>query len=208
LLNDHVAILRTDGSVSLYVHITTRFSTEADIEHYVGPDLPHDAEMLRLQALHPDGTTSEMALDPENPRTSPAELAPGDAVDEEYVVNYAGDGGIPEHPEVFQFVFGRFDEKVLSSRFVVLTPANQADRAVVISSSDAPRLHSRVQDNVLARLWERDEVSVTAGGLALPNPSRAIVRVVEQDNNWTVPSDAEHHRRLETIHPGPRFEES
>jgi hypothetical protein len=23
-----------------------------------------------------------------------------------------------------------------------------------------------------------------------------------------VPSDAEHHRRIETIHPGPRFQES
>lgn len=208
LLNDHVAILRTDGSVSLYVHTTTRFSTAAEIEHYGRPDLPHDAQLLRLQALHADGTVSEVKLDPENPRRSLAALAPGDAVDEEYVVNYAGDGGIPEHPEVFQFVFGRFDEKVLSSRFVVLTPATQADRAVVISSSDAPRLRSRVQDNMLARVWEREEVSVTTGGLALPNASLAIVRVVEKDNGWTVPSDAEHHRRLETIHPGPRFEES
>ena len=99
--------------------------------------------MLQLQTLHPDGTVSEMKPDRENPRGSVAGLAPGDAVDEEYVINYAGDGGIPEHPEVFQFVFGRFDAKVLSSRFVVLTPAGQADRALVISSSDAPRsIHS------------------------------------------------------------------
>jgi hypothetical protein len=61
---------------------------------------------------------------------------------------------------------------------------------------------------MLARTWERNEVSVTTGGLALHNQSLAIVRVVEQENGWTVPSDAEHHRRIETIHPGPRFEES
>ncbi len=93
------------------------------------------------------------------------DLSPGDAIDEEYVVNYAGDGGIAEHPEVFQFVFGRFDEKVLSARFVVLTPAGEADRAVVIASGDAPQLASRVKDNMLARIWERNEVSVTTGGL-------------------------------------------
>ena len=49
---------------------------------------------------------------------------------------------------------------------------------------------------------------MTTGGLVLPDKSLAIVRVVEQENGWTVPSDAEHHRRIETIHPGPRFEES
>ncbi len=141
-------------------------------------------------------------------RSSLSDLSPGDAIDEEYVVNYAGDGGIAEHPEVFQFVFGRFDEKVLSARFAVLTPAGQADRGVVIASSDAPRQVSRTQNTMLARIWERDEVSVTSGGLVLPSNSLAIVRVVEQENNWMVPSDAEHHRRLETIHPGPRFEES
>jgi hypothetical protein len=90
----------------------------------------------------------------------------------------------------------------------VLTPVGQADRGVVIASSDAPRLVSRLQDTMLARIWERNEVSVTTGGLLLPAKSLAIVRVVEQENGWTVPSDAEHHRRIETIHPGPRFEES
>jgi hypothetical protein len=90
----------------------------------------------------------------------------------------------------------------------VLTPAGQADRGVVIASGDAPRLVARVKDSMLARIWERSEVSVTTAGLVLPNKGLAIVRVVEQENGWTVPSDAEHHRRIETIHPGPRFEES
>jgi tetratricopeptide (TPR) repeat protein len=208
LVNDHVAILRPDGSVSLYVHTTTRFSSAEDIQRLGGAGLPHGAQVLQLQTLHSDGSTTAMKPEPENPRSSLPVLSPGDAVDEEYVVNYAGDGGIPEHPEAFQFVFGHFDEKVLSARFVVLTPAGQADRGVVIASSDAPRLVARVKDSMLARIWERSEVSVTTAGLVLPNKGLAIVRVVEQENGWTVPSDAEHHRRIETIHPGPRFEES
>ncbi len=208
LISDRVAILRPDGSVSLYVHTATRFSSLEDIRGIEGPNFPHGTQLLQLRTLHTDGSGTPIKLDAQGLRSSLPDLSPGDAIDEEYVVNYAGDGGIAEHPEVFQFVFGRFDEKVLSARFVVLTPAGQADRGVVIASSDAPREVSQTQNTILARIWERDEVSVTSGGLVLPSNSLAIVRVVEQENNWTVPSDAEHHRRLETIHPGPRFEES
>ena len=207
LLNDRVAMLRPDGSVSMYVHTTTRLSNVEDIPRFEGPTLPHGAQLLQLQTLHGDGSVTPIKLEPQNPHRPQPDFSPGDAIDEEYVVNYAGDGGIAEHPEVFQFVFGRFDVKVLSSRFVVLTPG-QADHGVVIASSDAPRLVSRSQNAMLARIWERNEVSVTTGGLVLPSKSLAIVRVVEQDNDWTVPSDAEHHRRIETIHRGPRFEES
>ncbi|MGB7552986.1 MAG: tetratricopeptide repeat protein, partial [Candidatus Korobacteraceae bacterium] len=208
LVNDRVAILRPDGSVSLYVHTATRFSSREDIRGIEGRNFPHGTQLLQLRTLHTDGSGTPIKLDAQGLRSSLSDLSPGDAIDEEYVVNYAGDGGIAEHPEVFQFVFGRFDEKVLSARFAVLTPAGQADRGVVIASSDAPRQVSRTQNTMLARIWERDEVSVTSGGLVLPSNSLAIVRVVEQENNWMVPSDAEHHRRLETIHPGPRFEES
>ncbi len=207
LVNDRVAVLRPDGSVSLYVHTATRFSMD-DIRPTGESSVPYGAQLLQLQILHAGGSVTPIELDPQNPQTSLSDVSPGDVIDEEYVANYVGDGGIAEHPEVFQFVFGRFDEKVLSARFVVLTPAEQSDRGVVIASSDAPRLVSRTQNTMLARVWERDEVSVTSGGLILPSNSLAIVRVVEQENNWTVPSDAEHHRRLETIHPGPRFEES
>ena len=58
---------------------------------------------------------------------------------------------------------------------------------------------------MLERVWEtpigEDAFSASANGLA-------IVRVVEQENGWSVPSSAEHKRRIETIHPGPRAEES
>jgi hypothetical protein len=208
LMNDHVAISRPDGSVSLYVHTATRFSTAADVTRFGLVDLPQGAQLLEMKILHSDGTATAVRLDTDKRPGGLPVFSPGDAVDQEYVVNYSGDGGIAEHPEVFQFVFGRFDERVLNARFIVLTPALQADRGVVIASNNAPLMVSRVEDNMLARLWERAEVSVTTGELGLPNKSLPIVRVVDQENGWTVPSDAEHRRRIETIHPGPRFEES
>ena len=208
LLNDHVAIARLDGSVSQYVHTATQFSRVEDVERFAGPNLPRGAQILQLRTIHADGSVTAIKLDSPNSERSQPVLSAGDTVDEEFVVNYTGDGGIPEHPEVFQFVFGRFDAKVMSSRFIVLTPAGQDERGVVIASSDAPRLVSQVKDGMLSRSWERNATPMTKDGWLLPSPGLAIVRVVEQENGWTVPSDAEHHRRIETIHRGPRFEKS
>ncbi len=66
LLNDRVAILRPDGSVSLYVHTTTRFSNMEDIRRFEGPNLPHGTQLLQLQTLHADGSVTPIKLDPQN----------------------------------------------------------------------------------------------------------------------------------------------
>jgi tetratricopeptide (TPR) repeat protein len=208
LLNDHVAIARSDGSVSQYVHTATQFSRAEDVERFAGPNLLRGAQILQLRTIHADGSVTAIKLDSPNSGGPQPVLSTGDTVDEEFVVNYTGDGGMPEHPEVFQFVFGRFDAKVMSSRFIVLTPAGQDERGVVIASSDAPRLVSQVKDGMLSRKWERNATPMTKDGWLLQSQGLAIVRVVEQENGWTVPSDAEHHRHIETIHRGPRFQES
>ncbi len=129
-------------------------------------------------------------------------------LDQEYVVHYAGDGGIAEHSEVFQFVFGSFDRQVLSARFVALTPAENADRGVVIATGDAPRVSASIRDRMLARVWQKDVTAQNNRTSAILSDRLAIVRIVEQDNGWAVPSNAERQRRIETIHRGPRFEES
>ena len=187
LLNDHVAIARPDGSVSLYVHEVKSFAN-AEAATATIASVPAGVEVLNNRVL-----ISNQAL----------------LTDQEYLVHYAGDGGIPEHPEVFQFVFGSFGSRVLHSRFVVLTPAERADRGTVIASGYAPAMSSAVQGGVLQRMWSQDE-ELQEGSESAVQPFSAppIVRVVEQENGWTVPSNAEHQRRIETIHPGPRSEDS
>ncbi|HUI83470.1 MAG TPA: hypothetical protein VL240_04560 [Candidatus Binatia bacterium] len=193
LLDDHVAISRPDGSVSLYVHTTKRFSAAQAI-----PMPPQQAQVVGLRVLHPDGTQSPI----ERYGRPVFMLAPGDSLDEEYVLNYAGDGGIPEHPEAFQFVFGSFNEAVLHARFVVLSPAEQADRGVVIATGEPPQMQAKVRDGMLERIWDQETPCLD------PTEGLAIIRVVEQENGWSEPSSAEHQRRLETIHPGPQPEDS
>ena len=188
LLDDHVAIARPDGSVSLYIHEARRFATEEAARASLA-SLPAGAEVLNNRILLLSGSAS--------------------IVDQEYLLHYAGDGGIPEHPEVFQFVFGSFDSRVLHSRFVVLTPADRADRGTVIASGNAPVMTSAVTGGLLQRTWQQDETTEEGtASAASPFSAPPIIRIVEQENGWSVPSSAEHQRRIETIHPGPRSADS
>jgi tetratricopeptide (TPR) repeat protein len=202
LLDDHVAISRFDGSVALYVHTVTRLGSDETAQQASNLRAPQGAEVLTLRRLRADGLTSQAAQAAEN-------LVAGDIVESEYLVHYAGDSGIPEHPEVFQFVFGSFQEPVLNSRFVVLTPAEESDRGVVIATGGAPAVAEKIVNGMLQRVWSNDgpdqKHSFPAGA---PQYGLPIVRVVEQENGWSVPSSAEHQRRIETIHPGPRPEDS
>ncbi len=206
LLDDHVAIVRPDGSVSLYVHRTTRALTEVAAAQLLAVKLPRDAQILALRIVHPDGSTATL-----NNAAGAAQIAltSGDAIDEEYILNYNGDGGIPEHAEAFQFVFGSFDEQVLYSRFVVLTPAGRADRGAVISTGETPAMTTTIHNGMVERVWEKKRSADASGASALNSVAGpGIVRVVEDEHGWTEPSSAEHRHKIETIHPGPRPSDS
>lgn len=209
LLDDHVAISRPDGSVSLYVHSARRVLTQRAAEQFGSVRLPQGSQLVALRVVHPDGTATAIDSAIQRSAIVVSALSVGDAIDEEYVIHYAGDGGIPEHSEAFQFVFGSFNEHVLLARFVVLMPAGRADRGVVIGTGDIPPMTASVRDGMLERVWEVETLAnADAGTLSASAKGLAIVRVVEQENGWSVPSSAEHKRRIETIHPGPRPEES
>jgi tetratricopeptide (TPR) repeat protein len=205
LLDDHVAISRADGSVSLYIHSARRVLNPRAAEQFGSVRLPQGSQLVALRVIHADGSATRIDSAIQGSAVVLSALVAGDAVDEEYVIHYSGDGGIPEHSEAFQFVFGSFNERVLHARFVALIPAGRADRGVVIGTGETPTMTAKVCDGMLERVWEtpigEDAFSASANGLA-------IVRVVEQENGWSVPSSAEHKRRIETIHPGPRAEES
>jgi tetratricopeptide (TPR) repeat protein len=202
LINDRVAIARADGSISLYVHSTRRVLTEQAAEEFSNTTTPQGAQLLAFRVIHPDGTTTAIVSSPW--------IAPGDAIDEEYVEHYSGDSGIAEHCEAFQFVFGSFNAEVLRSRFVVLTPAGSADRGAVIATGEPPAMSATVHGEMLERVWEQDASvgqasdGATSGVGSVASRGLAIVRVVEEENGWNEPSSAEHHHRIETIHRGPR----
>ena len=208
LFDDHVAIARPDGSISLYVHTATRLPSRQRVQEVEGGTIPPGAQHLMVRVIHPDGTFDAIEDGLADSAISSGYLAAGDVLDQEYVVHYAGDGGIQEHSEVFQFVFGSFNWQVLSAQFVALTPADHADRGVVIATGEAPRMQAHIHDGMLARVWQQDIFGQDTQAIATSSKGLAIIRIVEEENGWTEPSKAEHQRRIETIHPGPRFQDS
>lgn len=205
LVEDHVAIARPDGSVSLYVHTLKRIPSDEKLRQAEKIAISQPAQILDVRLVHADGTS--IAIN-DGAEKSPPSLVPGDAIEEEYVINYAGDGGISEHCEAFQFVFGSRSDQAPHARFVVLTPGGQSDRGVVIATGGAPEMTAIIHEGMLQRVWDNENQQTNAASPMQANAGSPIVRVVEEENGWATPSSAEHQRRIETIHPGPRPEES
>lgn len=187
LLQDKVAITRPDGSVSLYVHRVTQVNTSEGAARFQPLSIPSGAQVLMSRVLNSD-------------RTLAAAAKPGDVMDEEYVINYTGDGGMAGHPEAFQCVFNDFDAVLVDARFVVLSPAGDTP-GYVIATGDAPESRVDISAGIRAQIWER--FASDSGSL-----EPAIIRVVENENGWSIPPSVERRRILETIHPGPRPREA
>ncbi len=191
LLQDKVAITRLDGSISLYMHRVVELMTSEGAHGFQPLAIPDGGQLLSARVVSADATQTS---------GFPPTLKPGDEVEEEYVVNYTGDGGMIAHPEAFQYVFNDFDSPLLNARFVVLSPSKESP-GYVIASGKVPASRMEYFDDLAAQIWEQDK-PVNAGA-----SDPAIVRVVENENGWSIPPSVERRRNLETIHPGPRNRE-
>ncbi|WP_041855569.1 hypothetical protein [Candidatus Korobacter versatilis] len=188
LLQDKVAISRPDGSVSLYMHRVVQLMNDEGIQTFQTLPLPEGAQLLTSRIVNGDAS---LASSPQ----------PGDEIEEEYVVNYIGDGGMAAHPEAFQFVFNTFDCPLLDARFVVLSPSVETP-GYVIASGETPASRTEFRDGLRAQIWEKS----TTPDTIIADP--AIIRVVENENGWSTPPSVERKRNLLTIHPGPRNREA
>lgn len=184
LLQDKVAIARMDGSVSVYMHRVVQITSTEGAEGFRPLAVPEGSELLTARVIN-----NGHALD--------GHYQPGDEIEEEYVVNFTGDGGMTSHPEAFQYVFSDFDYPLLDARFIVLSPASQTP-AYVIASGAVPTPRTEFSNGLRAQIWEK---TVDLGSVTINNP--AIIRVVENENGWSIPPSVERRRILETIHPGP-----
>jgi hypothetical protein len=195
LLQDKVAISRTDGSISMYMHRVVQLMTDAGARSYRALPIPSGAQLLTSRIVNRVAAAAQ-------PLGAPSALRTGDEIEEEYVVNFTGDGGMISHPEAFQYVFNDFDSPLLDARFIVLSPARETPGYVIVSGA-VPASHTEFADGYRAETWERKIESAD-----VVDPTSGIVRVVENENGWSVPPSVERRRILETIHPGPRPREA
>jgi hypothetical protein len=195
LLQDKVAISRSDGSISMYMHRVVQLMTDAGARTYRSLPIPSGAQLLTSRIVNRVAAAAQ-------PLGAPSALRSGDEIEEEYVVNFTGDGGMISHPEAFQYVFNDFDSPLLDARFIVLSPAKETPGYVIVSG-EVPSSRTEFADGYRAETWERKIESADA-----VDPTPGIVRVVENENGWSIPPSVERRRILETIHPGPRPREA
>ncbi len=152
LLRDRIVALAPDGRLSLYVHELTRVLDRDGIQRYGEVAVPPGASLLELRTIKLDGTVLEPELAQGKATVSMPGLAPGDAVEVEYVLRYDDTGGIAAHRDAARFAFGSFDAPVLNARFVVVAPPAAPPR--IVTQGDVPQ---RVADSA-AWLWERHDI--------------------------------------------------
>ena len=167
LLQDKVAIARRDGSVSLYMHRVVQVLTSAGGLGYRPLAIPDGAEVLTARVVNREASSDQ--------ETQTASLQPGDEIEEEFVVNYTGDGGMISHPEAFQYVFNDFDSPLLDARFVVLSPAGETP-AYVIASGNVPSSDVESYGGLRAQIWQRKAVSAETGDLRCRDRARSRER--------------------------------
>jgi tetratricopeptide (TPR) repeat protein len=203
LLDEHVAQLEPDGSVALYVHNITRVLNRDGIEKYGEVALPSSAELLELRTIKQDGSVVEPEFSQHKSTVSMPALAPGAAIEQEYVVRH-DIGGISGHPDVFSYTFGSFAAPIISTRFVTLTPEHQAE--VVSHSTPAPR--QSTANGITVRVWEQQDIAQWAQEVSAPRTGTLPeVRLVpSRAGRWEDVRSFYRDELLPAIQIGPRVE--
>lgn len=205
ILHDRVAELGADGSVALYVHKITRVLNRDGIERYGEVRLPDSAELLELRTIKQDGAIAEPEFSQHKSSISMPALAPGDAIEEEYVVRHQ-EGGTTEHPEAFTYTFGSFSAPMMYARFVVLAP----QRDMVIDAPGAPELRKTSANGTTAYVWERENVPQSTEESSAPRTGTLpTVRVLEpRPGEWVDLREFYRDELIQAVRIGPRVEAS
>ncbi|HEU5452211.1 MAG TPA: DUF3857 domain-containing protein [Terriglobales bacterium] len=204
LLDDSVARLNDDDSISLYVHTVTRVLNRDGIERYGEAEIPQGAELLELRTIKPDGSVAEPELTQNKTTISMPGLAPEDAIDVEYVVRL--EGGVTAHPETFSHTFGSFKAPILYSRFVVLTK----QPLQIESEGDAPAVAEESWNGLRAMVWEQDDIPQSLSEVALPQaevqPSVRVLPVLER--GWAEVRDRYRDQMVDAARIGSRVRQT
>ena len=205
LLDDRVAQLAPDGEVALYVHKLTRVLDRDGIQRYGEVAVPPDSDILELRTIQPDGSVAEPEISDHKDTVSMPVLSPGNVIEQEYVQHLSG--GIDQHPEAFRFVFGSFTAPIVYSRFVVFWPWAESDRMKLLVSGRVPEPQARVSGEVLARIWERDDIPQSSEESAMPRADILPTVRIAQAASWDEVRDYYRNSVIESARIGSRAEQ-
>ncbi len=122
VLDRSAARVYADGSVRQIVHTITELRTKEAIDRYGEIDPPSGVRLLTLHSIKPDGTVVEPERIAGKDGLSLRGLAPGDAVEQEFIVDSEPNILLPEYLDVGRFSFQSRETPFNISELVVASP--------------------------------------------------------------------------------------
>ena len=165
LLSDKVVDVERDGAISVYVHRITRPLNKDGISRYGEIALPRSADLLELRTIKPSGQVIEPEPAQQKSTISMPALEPDDAIEEEYVVHYAGLDQAPQ--DALALTFGSFEAPILYSRLVLLSPPEA--RLDLREQAGAPQALVGGSGETVVHIWQRDNIPQTIAEPFLPS---------------------------------------
>lgn len=194
VLNDGALVIRGDRRY-VYRHRITRVLNREGVVAFGEVTVPGGAEILRLRTIKADGQIFEPELIHHKATISMPALAPGDAIELEYVEHAAPD-------ERQQFELASFDAPVIHSRYSVIAPPDVAVAGV--RNAPAPVI-SAAADGELTRTWDVNGVAQPAREIAMPGSGVLPAIVVEPAPDFIADGRRDFADSLiEAARPGPR----
>ncbi len=204
LLSDRVVRMAPDGSVAVYVHKLIQVLNRDGIERYGEVSLPVNADVLELRTIKPDGSTAEPELTRHKATTSMPALAPGDAIEQEYVHRV---GGGFDDTRVAQFTFGAFGMPVVLSRFVALWPTAKMAGMQVMASDGTPLPGRRPAGEMTATIWEQNDIPPAYEERSMPSSDALPTIRVLPSTDWSQVRDYYRDLAIAATRIGNRVEE-
>lgn len=122
VLDRSVARVYADGSLRQIVHTITELRTKEAIDRYGEIELPDSVRVLTLHSIKPDGTVVEPEQISGKDGLSLRGLAPGDAVEQEFIVDSEPNPLLPGYLDIGRFSFQSRETPFNVSETLVVSP--------------------------------------------------------------------------------------
>jgi tetratricopeptide (TPR) repeat protein/transglutaminase-like putative cysteine protease len=122
VLDRSVARVYESGGQRQIVHILAHLQSKEALDEYGELSIPEAAELLTLRTIKPDGRTLEPEIVPGKDGVSLRDLAIGDVVEYEYVLERGPAGAVPGYVDVSTFRFQSQEVPYHRSELLVVHP--------------------------------------------------------------------------------------
>lgn len=123
VLDRSAARVYANGGQRQIVHLVVELRSKAALDRYGELDIPEAARLLTLRTIKPDGTVVEAESVPGKDGVSLRDLAIGDVVEYEFVIERDPATALPGYVDVSTFRFQSLDVPYHRSELLVVAPA-------------------------------------------------------------------------------------